>query len=84
MSRHTRQYRNRLNRLRQRDGARCAHCRRPENRPNRFGLTIDHIIPRSLGGSNAPWNLQLLCFDCNQSKGNRVEVDLFFHRVARA
>ena len=35
-------------------------------------LTIDHIVPRSLGGSDADENLQLLCGACNSVKGNRL------------
>jgi 5-methylcytosine-specific restriction endonuclease McrA len=33
---------------------------------------IDHIWPRSLGGSNALDNLQVAHASCNLSKGNRV------------
>lgn len=33
-------------------------------------LTIDHIIPRSLGGSNKYDNKQILCFSCNNLKKN--------------
>ena len=39
-------------------------------------MTIDHIIPRSRGGSNAPDNLQLLCAACNSTKGNRTQEEL--------
>jgi len=31
-------------------------------------LEIDHVIPRSEGGSDAPGNLQVLCKDCNEGK----------------
>ena len=34
-------------------------------------LTIDHIVPVSLGGINADANFQLLCGSCNSTKGNR-------------
>jgi 5-methylcytosine-specific restriction endonuclease McrA len=33
-------------------------------------LNIDHIQPRSLGGSNRVSNLTLACVPCNQSKGS--------------
>ena len=32
-------------------------------------LVLDHIVPRSRGGSNHPKNLQTLCESCNCSKG---------------
>lgn len=35
-------------------------------------LTIDHIIPLSRNGSNWPSNIQLLCFSCNASKGDKT------------
>ena len=35
-------------------------------------LTMDHIVPLSLGGSNAPDNLQPLCNRCNAKKGQRI------------
>ena len=35
-------------------------------------LTIDHIVPRSIGGPDADENLQLLCGACNSVKGNRL------------
>lgn len=49
----------------QRDGGMCQHC------GSGFDLEYDHIMPYSLGGSNAAKNIQLLCSTCNRSKGNR-------------
>lgn len=34
-------------------------------------MTKDHIVPRSLGGTNDLTNLQTMCLSCNQKKGNR-------------
>lgn len=35
-------------------------------------IHIDHIIPLDLFGTNDPTNMQLLCADCNLTKGNRT------------
>ena len=34
--------------------------------------TIDHVIPRSKGGTDRPDNLQLAHARCNKIKGNRL------------
>jgi len=47
-------------------GRKCAYCD-AENVP----LEIDHIHPRSKGGSDRVSNLTLACHPCNQRKGNR-------------
>ena len=49
-------------------GGVCAGCGEhflPQN------LTVDHIIARSVGGTDHIGNLQLLCGNCNSIKGNR-------------
>lgn len=35
-------------------------------------LTIDHLVPRSRGGSNSLENLRLTCFPCNNKRGNSL------------
>lgn len=39
-------------------------------------LEVDHIIPRNLGGSDDPSNLQALCYSCNAMKRDRDDKDL--------
>lgn len=45
----------------------CLMCGRKE--PD-ITLTVDHVIPVSLGGPSWAWNLQALCLSCNTSKGD--------------
>jgi 5-methylcytosine-specific restriction endonuclease McrA len=51
-------------------GRKCAYCD-AENVP----LEIDHIHPRSKGGSDCVSNLTLACRPCNQRKANRDVVE---------
>ena len=37
-----------------------------------FGATVDHFIPISRGGTNDPKNLVMMCYDCNEAKGNLI------------
>ena len=46
----------------------CAGCKILFPFPN---LTIDHVVPRSRGGTDHLENLQLLCGACNSIKGDR-------------
>ena len=45
---------------------RCVKCSSNER------LEVDHIIPLAKGGSNTVRNLQLLCEECNRSKGAMI------------
>jgi 5-methylcytosine-specific restriction endonuclease McrA len=48
----------------------CVYCN-AENVP----LEIEHIIPKSKGGTNRVSNLALSCVKCNQEKGNKTLED---------
>jgi hypothetical protein len=39
-------------------------------------ITVDHIIPKSLGGENCMSNYQPMCFPCNNKKGNGIDVNI--------
>jgi 5-methylcytosine-specific restriction endonuclease McrA len=52
-----------------RDGGRCGICGRPVDRAE---LHFDHIVPLSLGGAHAPWNLRVTHAGCNLRKGARL------------
>ena len=49
-----------------RDGGRCLRCGTDD------GLTLDHIVPGSLGGTDCVNNLQTLCRPCNGAKGTAI------------
>jgi len=51
-------------------GRKCVYCN-AENIP----LEIEHIVPKSKGGSNRVSNLTLACRPCNQKKGNQSVED---------
>ena len=54
----------------ERDGPLCRWCGADTE------LTIDHVVPLARGGTNEPENLQLLCSECNQLKGDRDFSDV--------
>lgn len=51
-----------------RDGYRCAYC-------GAAAATIDHVLPRSRGGSNCWQNTVAACYGCNQRKGDRTPAE---------
>ncbi len=52
-----------------RDAYICGYCEKPCKQTN---LTIDHIIPKSVGGPNTFSNCITACLNCNRAKGNRT------------
>ena len=50
-------------------GYKCLKCGSMHN------VQVDHVVPRSWGGSNSITNLQTLCARCNMQKGNSSAAD---------
>ncbi|WP_333428219.1 HNH endonuclease [Microcoleus sp. F4-D5] len=61
--------RNKRRQLLQLYGNRCHWCNKSMQKSER---TIEHLLPKSRGGSNALSNLRLACFSCNNSRGNSL------------
>jgi 5-methylcytosine-specific restriction endonuclease McrA len=51
-------------------GRKCAYCGVKE-----VPLEIEHIVPKSRGGSNRVSNLTIACRPCNQKKGNQTAAE---------
>ena len=49
----------------------CVLCGAAPEIDSEVRLHVDHIVPRSKGGSNEMSNLQVLCSECNLGKSNR-------------
>lgn len=62
-----------------RDGLACAYCGATVE--DGAQLSLDHLLPRSKGGSNKADNLVTCCTRCNSSRGNR-SVRAFCRAVA--
>lgn len=62
--------------LLERDERKCAYCG-ATNTP----LQIEHIIPKSRGGSSRVKNLTLSCSSCNQEKGARTAAEYGFPQI---
>nr|UZQ22144.1 HEARO endonuclease [uncultured bacterium] len=59
-------------------GRRCAYCPATD-----VPLEVEHIVPRSRGGSNRIANLTLACRTCNQAKDNRDITEFLAHDPVR-
>ena len=63
---YTRQLRANRNRIYKRDNYECVYCGSSRN------LTLDHVIPKSRGGSNNWTNLVTSCQKCNLKKADKT------------
>tara|TARA_R110000868_G_scaffold343404_2_gene604426 strand:- start:1422 stop:1793 length:372 start_codon:yes stop_codon:yes gene_type:complete len=68
--------------LAQRDGNKCGICGKRVDtslssgpRGDDLGPSIDHVIPRSKGGSDDLANLRLAHWSCNRLRGNRGDIE---------
>lgn len=59
-------------------GRKCAYCG-TENVP----LEVEHIIPKSRGGTDRIDNLTVACHACNQAKGNRTAEEFGYPGIQR-
>ncbi len=57
-------------------GRKCCYCRK-ENVP----LEVEHIIPKSRGGTDRVDNLCLACRDCNERKGNQTAEEFGYPHI---
>jgi 5-methylcytosine-specific restriction endonuclease McrA len=53
-----------------RDGWRCVWCQRHASTLSE-PLTLDHFLPRALGGGNEPGNLLTCCYRCNATRQHK-------------
>jgi 5-methylcytosine-specific restriction endonuclease McrA len=58
-------------------GRRCVYCGRGET-----AFEIDHVVPRSRGGTERVNNLVLSCHDCNRAKGDQTAAEFGHPQVA--
>lgn len=60
-----------------RDGNLCHYCDESMGLPKENGkhypkeITVDHVVPKSQGGSNFLSNLVLACYECNHEYGSQ-------------
>tara|TARA_B100000929_G_scaffold286704_2_gene272276 strand:- start:2258 stop:2854 length:597 start_codon:yes stop_codon:yes gene_type:complete len=54
-----------------RDNYTCQYCNTQMSKVN---LTIDHVLPRSLGGGTSWENVTTACMKCNSTKGNNRKI----------
>ncbi len=61
-------------------GNQCWRCQQPFPEKE---LTIDHLIPQSLFGSNNLVNLRFSCKPCNRKRGNKIDAKVFLELIGQ-
>jgi len=61
-----------------RDGCICQYCG-AQNVP----MTVDHVIPKNLGGNDSWENLVCACVECNNKKSNRTAEQVSMRLIRR-
>ena len=70
--------------VRQRAKLRCEYCQLPDLLPHLVVFHLEHVRPRSHGGSTLLYNLAWACPRCNERKGpNLSGIDPDTNRVVR-
>ncbi len=59
-------------------GRKCAYCGKTD-----IPLEVEHIIPKSRGGSDRVSNLTISCHECNQKKGNQTAEEFGYLRIQK-
>ena len=59
-------------------GRKCAYCGKKD-----VPLEIEHIIPKSRGGSNRVSNLTISCHECNQKKGDKTAEEFGYPKIQK-
>jgi 5-methylcytosine-specific restriction endonuclease McrA len=62
-----------------RDGNKCQYCGKKYSTSE---LSLDHVIPRSLGGKTTWENIVCACLQCNIKKGGRTPEMAHMHLIA--
>lgn len=57
-------------------GRKCAYCDKTD-----VPLEVEHIVPKSRGGSDRVSNLTISCHECNQKKGNKTAEEFGYTEI---
>jgi 5-methylcytosine-specific restriction endonuclease McrA len=64
-----------------RDGFRCLICNADLSAVSAWHITLDHHVPRHLGGTNESRNLYTCCRDCNQEHKRKARPARLLRRI---